>query len=440
MLNKLEAFARQQGMLAKGDAVICAVSGGADSMALLWAMYLLKDKWQLRLSAAHFNHHLRGEESQRDEVFVERFCRDYNIDFICGEACVKPGPKGLEAAAREARYAFLSTLSGKVATAHTADDNAETVLMHLVRGTGLKGLGGISPVRGNLIRPMLTVTRQEVLAFLEEYSIPYVEDSSNREDVFLRNRLRHRVMPLLQKENPSLPQNLSAMALRLRQDDEALDTSAKERHTDSVQALRAMEPAIRNRVLRNILTQAGVKEPEATHIAAANALLESENPSARAAFPGGIILSRRYDRLCWETLPQELPVTPLHCPGEVDLPQVRIVCKTGNSGAAGFTVQPSGQMVVRSRQTGDTIRLPGGSKSLKKLFIDQKIPAALRPTIPVIADEKGVLAVYDIGVNLDRVSEKGVCIQFQSKSSGSDAGNGKYTDIELGGNQNGEEH
>ncbi|MBQ4642398.1 MAG: tRNA lysidine(34) synthetase TilS [Oscillospiraceae bacterium] len=440
MLNKLEAFARQQGMLVRGDRITCAVSGGADSMALLWAMYLLKDKWQFCLSAAHFNHHLRGEESQRDAEFVERFCRDYNIDFVCGQDYVKSGPKGLEAAAREARYAFFSTLPGKVATAHTADDNAETVLMHLVRGTGLKGLGGICPVRENLIRPMLTVTRQEVLAFLEEYSIPYVEDSSNREDVFLRNRLRHHVMPLLQRENTCLSENLSAMAMRLRQDAQALDWAAAEQYTDSVEALKTMEPAIRNRVLITILTQAGVREPEASHIAAVNALLESDNPSARAAFPGGISVSRRYDRLCWETIPEELSATPLTCPGAVELPNLRILCLSAETatGEAGFTVAPCGEMVVRARQTGDTIRLPGGSKSLKKLFIDRKIPAALRQTIPVIADEKGVLAVYGIGVNLDRVSETGVRIHFVNKSSDSDVGDRKPT--ELRGKQNGEEY
>ena len=202
MLNKLTAFIRCYEMIKPGDTVVCAVSGGADSMALLWAMYLLRDKLKIQLSAAHFNHHLRGEESDRDEAFVADFCKGYGIEFVTGSGNVVPGAKGLEAAAREARYAFLRSLSGKVATAHTASDNAETVLMHLVRGTGLKGLGGVTPVNGNVIRPMLSITREEVLTFLAEYSIPYVEDSSNAGDAFLRNRLRHFVMPLLEKENP----------------------------------------------------------------------------------------------------------------------------------------------------------------------------------------------------------------------------------------------
>ena len=185
MLNKLLAQIRKFEMLEPGDRVICAVSGGADSMALLWAMYLLRDKLKITLEAAHFNHGLRGEESDRDEAFVRAFCRDYDIPCIVGRGEVKPGKKGLEAAAREARYGFLRSLEGIIATAHTADDNAETLLLHLVRGTGLKGLGGITPASDNLIRPMLTATREDVLAFLDEYHISYVEDSSNGTDAFL---------------------------------------------------------------------------------------------------------------------------------------------------------------------------------------------------------------------------------------------------------------
>ena len=169
MLNKLLTLIRRYEMIQRGDRVICAVSGGADSVALLLAMYLLKDKLGIRLEAAHFNHKLRAEESDRDETFVRQLCDRYDVPLHVGMEAVKPGKKGLEAAARDARYRFFATLDGKIATAHTADDNAETVLMHMVRGTGLKGLGAISPVRENLIRPMLLVTREQVLEFLEEY-------------------------------------------------------------------------------------------------------------------------------------------------------------------------------------------------------------------------------------------------------------------------------
>ena len=399
MRNKLLAFIREYAMLQPGDTLTCAVSGGADSMALLWAMYLLKDKLGIRLEAAHFNHHLRGEESERDAAFVKAFCEKNRIPVHMGGVKVEAGEKGLEAAAREARYAFLEALPGKIATAHTADDNAETMLMHLVRGTGLKGLGGIAPVRGRIIRPMLTVTRQEVLNFLEIEKIPYVTDSSNETDAFLRNRIRHHVMPLLKEENPSLSENLSAAALRLRQDEEALDAQAV--LTDSVEALRAMPGAVQNRALRKLLLAFGVKEPEAEHVQLLRKLVYSQNPSASGAFPGGILIGREYDRLLLREESVPIPAYVLQNPGETVIPElgIRVVC--GNEGTP---VHGMGTLILRSREAGDTIRLSCGTKQLKKLFIDKKIPVSRRNRVPVITDEAGVLLIPEL--NLRRYSEE----------------------------------
>ena len=406
MLNKLKAFLRDY----RGQRIVCAVSGGADSMALLWGVYLLKDKLELDISAAHFNHQLRGAESNRDEAFVRDFCAGYGIDFVSGSTQVIAGPKGLEAAAREARYAFLKGLPGKIATAHTADDNAETILMHLVRGTGLKGLGGIAPVNGNLIRPMLDITRAEVLEFLVEYSIPYVEDSSNSGDDFLRNRLRHHVMPLLKQENPSLPQNLSAMAHRLRQDEQALTAAAEKQYTDDVHQLRVMEPAIRSRVLSKMLLCAGVKEPEGAHIAAMEKLVYSQNPSARAAFPGGVVMARSYETIQAIGESNTFVEQEITCPGEYVVSDMKLTLFPNDSTERtkdSFAFTPKGKMVIRPRRSGDTIRLLGGTKSVKKLLIDEKIPAPERDRIPVLADEEGVLAVLGFGGNLDRLSGDG---------------------------------
>jgi tRNA(Ile)-lysidine synthase len=406
MLNKLKAFLRDY----RGQRIVCAVSGGADSMALLWGVYLLKDKLELDISAAHFNHQLRGAESNRDEAFVRDFCAGYGIDFVSGSTQVIAGPKGLEAAAREARYAFLKGLPGKIATAHTADDNAETILMHLVRGTGLKGLGGIAPVNGNLIRPMLDITRAEVLEFLAEYSIPYVEDSSNSGDDFLRNRLRHHVMPLLKQENPSLPQNLSAMAHRLRQDEQALTAAAEKQYTDDVHQLRVMEPAIRSRVLSKMLLCAGVKEPEGAHIAAMEKLVYSQNPSARAAFPGGVVMARSYETIQAIGESNTFVEQEITCPGEYVVSDMKLTLFPNDSTERtkdSFAFTPKGKMVIRPRRSGDTIRLLGGTKSVKKLLIDEKIPAPERDRIPVLADEEGVLAVLGFGGNLDRLSGDG---------------------------------
>lgn len=410
MLNELTQFLRRYEMTRPGDTVVCAVSGGPDSMALLFALYLQKEALGIRLEAAHFNHQLRGEESEGDEAFVRDFCDRFGIPLHVGQKNVTAGKKGLEAAAREARYAFFATLPGRIATAHTADDNAETVLLHLVRGTGLKGLGGIAPVSGPLIRPMLSCTRQQVLAFLAEYHIPYRTDSTNETDAFLRNRLRHHVMPLLYQENPSLAENLSAMAQRLRQDEAALSAAADCDTLPDVYTLRQYPAAVRGRLLERFLRQWGVKEPEARHIALAEKLVFSDKPSASGSFPGGVTLTRVYDRLA--PVAQIPPLEQMELPvdGSVELPGLglRITCgpaETIEHSAAVFTVSPVGRLRLRPRQSGDTIRLRGGTKTLKKLFCDRKIPAAERPRVPVIVDDLGVLAVYGIGTDLDRASQ-----------------------------------
>ena len=403
MLNKLRAFCKEHHLISKGDTVVCAVSGGADSMALLWALYLLKEEWELDLSAAHFNHRLRGEESDRDEQFVRDFCSGYGIALHVGSAQVVAGEKGLEAAARDARYAFLQTLPGKIATAHTADDNAETVLMHLIRGTGLKGLGGIAPRRNSLIRPMLNVTRAEVEAFLEEYAVNHITDSSNETDAFLRNRIRHKVMPLLHEENPRFAENLSATALRLRQDEQALaDLSRMEQ--PEVDKLRAMAPAVRTRALEAFLKESGVREPEAAHIQLLESLVFSKNPSAKANFPGGITVGRNYGLL--EVVPASQPLN-----SEILCCEATEIVNTQDL----FTVHPVGEVFVRTRQSGDTIRLPGGTKSIKKLFIDRKIPAARRDQIPILCDDAGILGIPGIGVNLDRAAKTLPAIRIQLK-------------------------
>ena len=423
MQNKLLKFMRQQNMVQPGDRIICAVSGGADSVALLFALYLLKEKLEIRLEAAHFNHNLRGAESDRDEAFVREFCDRYDIALHAGSGKVVAGEKGLEAAARDARYAFLRSLGGKIATAHTADDNAETVLMRMVRGTGLKGLGGITPVQGNIIRPMLTVTRREVEAFLEEWCLQHVEDSSNGEDAFLRNRIRHHVMPLLAAENPKIAENLSQMALRLREDEDFLSLQMDSTALPTVESLKTMPKALRRRCLGAFLERSGVKEPEDSHIALAEALVFSNRPSASASFPGGVQIHRIYDRLEVGKCEGILETRVLSCPGEVELPGFRVQCfpaQTLCNTPDTITVCPVGQIRLRSRQSGDTIRLSGGSKSLKKLFIDRKIPAAQRNRIPVLCDDAGILGVYSIGVHGDRAAEAlpAVTIRFKKIEKG----------------------
>lgn len=418
MQNRLLKFAREQNLITPGDTVICAVSGGADSVAMLFALYLLREKLGITLEAAHFNHNLRGEESLRDETFVRELCARYEIPLHVASGEIRPGKKGLEAAARDARYAFLESLPGKIATAHTADDNAETILMHLVRGTGLKGLGGIAPQRGKLIRPMLGITRWEVEDFLAEWHLPHVEDSTNETDAFLRNRLRHHVVPLLAAENPRIAENLSQMALRLREDEACLTRQSSYETLPEVETLRTLPSAVRSRMLERFLKENGVREPEDVHIAQAEALVFSESPSASAAFPGGVTLSRQYGHLTANPTGEAFTPVTLTCPGSAEAAGIRIICEPAGELAQSenlLTVCPSGKISIRPRQTGDKIRLSGGSKSLKKLFIDRKIPAADRERIPVVCDETGILGVYSIGVNLDRAAQilPAVTIRFE---------------------------
>ena len=209
-------------------------------------------------------------------------------------------------------------------------------------------------------------------------------------------------MPLLKEENPKLSQNLSAMALRLRQDEEALAQQAAFEGAPQVEILRQMAPAVRARALEKFLKDSGVKEPEAQHIALAESLVFSENPSAQGNFPGGITIGRNYDTLEVLTRQAQIALQAICAPAAeiINTPDI-------------FTVNPVGTVCIRSRRSGDAIRLSGGTKSLKKLFIDRKIPAALRDAVPVICDDAGILGVYGIGVNLDRAAKELPAVQIR---------------------------
>ena len=195
----------------RGRKLLAAVSGGADSMCLL---ALLLDAG-LDVTAAHFEHGIRGEESLRDLHFVENYCRTRGVPCLTGRgdapACAEENGLGLEEAARMLRYAFLERCADEIGadwilTAHNLEDNAETVLFHLARGSGTAGLRGIPVRRGRILRPLLGVSRAQIEAYLLETGTPHVEDGSNREDQYARNLIRHRVMPALRDINPRFPE------------------------------------------------------------------------------------------------------------------------------------------------------------------------------------------------------------------------------------------
>ena len=249
---------------------------------------------------------------------------------------------------------------------------------------------------------MLTVTRDDVEAFLEEYALPHVEDSSNGTDDFLRNRIRHSILPLMRAENPRIGENLSAMALLLREDESCLQSMLPEQTSD-VSQLKAMEPALRRRALERFLKAQGVREPEQIHILQAEQLLYHWSPSASMQFPGGVTIGRQYDRLVRLECAPELPETLLSVPGETCIGGKRFVSEYATDleeRPGSVLVRPAGALTVRSRRSGDTMRLPGGTRSLKKMYIDRKIPASQRAAMPVLADDRGVLAVFGIGTDI----------------------------------------
>ena len=216
------ALTREYAMLPAGGHVLCAVSGGADSVCLLHLLKGQAEAADFSLTAAHFDHGLRGEDSRRDAAFVAQLCRDWGVPCVTGsgDVAVEAGRRGagLEETARDLRYAFLEEAADAVdadviATAHNAGDNVETLLLHLIRGSGLQGLAGIPPRRGRLVRPLLATSRAEITAYLEAHGLPHVEDASNADPAFARNKLRHQVLPLLRDLNPRLEESAVEEAL-----------------------------------------------------------------------------------------------------------------------------------------------------------------------------------------------------------------------------------
>lgn len=433
--DRIAQACREGDLLAPGQKVICALSGGADSVALLWSLYLLKDKWNLTLEAAHFNHGLRGTEADSDEEFVKELCRRYQIPLHLGRGEVRVSGRGLEDAARRARYAFLETLDpdARIATAHTADDNAETVLLHLLRGAGLRGLGGITPRRGRLIRPMLSVTRQEVEEFLAQWNLSYVTDGTNAEDAFLRNRVRHQVMPVLRRENPRFSENCSRMAgeLRLDEDYMARETgnaleALRHRQGLDTEGLLALHPALRSRVAGMYLKELGLREPERHHIQALLDLAATDRPSGLRMLPEGLVIRRQYRYLTGEKQSESLEQRILPVPGTVECAGWRVTASIlesyqGTEHTPWHMVVhwPAGRntVTIRPRLQGDAMAFPGGHKSLKRAMIDRKIPASIRDRLPVFVSEGRLLAVAGLGANLDwaaRTGEPALLLEIQN--------------------------
>ena len=431
MKAEVAAWCEKEALFAEGDSVLCAISGGADSMAMLWCLYRLREQLGITVAAAHFNHRLRGAEADRDEAFVRNFCQAHGIPLTVGSADVAQyageHAMGIEEAARECRYAFLQSCAcDKLATAHTADDNAETILLHLLRGSGLRGLCGIPPKRGKLVRPLLSVTRGQIVAFLQAEGIAWVEDSTNAEETCLRNRLRHSVMPVLRDMMPRLSERLTAQSHLLRQEDRYLDelAAALLQRNDGVYAcapLLAAPEVLQRRALRLMTRDVLAQDVSLAHITALQGILISPNPSAQCALPHGFVARRRYDgiEILRETA-KTFPATALPIPGETVLSELgmKITCrftenfkKSVNSPfrfAIKYDMIAQSILWIRPRRSGDQMSVDGvHRKTLKKLFIERHIPRAERERTAVLTDGERVLAVAGIGADLRFIPAEG---------------------------------
>lgn len=442
-------------MLPPGCTVVCAVSGGADSICLLHRLNQLRAIRPFTLVAAHYNHHLRGAESDRDEAFVKRWVEDWcgpdpaagqaplpAVRLITGGGDVSGEAKrlglGLEETARRMRYAFLEEAAravgaDRIATAHTADDNAETVLLHLIRGSGLQGLTGIRPRQGRLVRPLLTTTRREIEDYLELYHIPHVEDSTNQDDAYTRNQVRHQVIPLLDEINPWFVPRMADTIRYLRSDNDYLSAQAAagarrarpagDGGLSISAALLASQPdPIAVRIVSCLLGRLGEFQFRAAHLTAVVALSRSPSPSGAVSLPHSLTARRVYGELILvrgaRRSPSFAPVS-LSVPGEAVLPSIgwTIACRRAPAPEQPpdtpdhFFLDPSrltGPLVIRPRLTGDTITLPRRrAKTVKKLLIDAKVPRWDRDRLPLLADASGPLWLAGFGPDQGRLSSSG---------------------------------
>ena len=412
--NDVLAWCRAQALFPGGGPVTAALSGGADSVAMLHLLLSLQDALGITVSAAHFNHRLRGGASDGDEAFCRALCARLGVSLRVGGADVAALAArrgcGVETAARDARYEFLLAGGGTVATAHTADDNLETMLLHLTRGAALRGLGGIPPRRGRIVRPILCLTRDDVLDYLATCGLPHVEDETNAADGCPRNRLRHHAVPLLRDENHRAVRAALDAACSLRADEaflqapaDALLAGARRDGGWDAAALAGASQPLRLRALRRLLEDGGVRSLTQRHLEAAERLL-SAGPSASLALPG-LTLRRQYGLLVCGPAPDgAFEPFGLAVPGRHALPGGRVLACDGPfpyGGEPGLCLALPGPYTVRPRAAGDTLRLRGGRKTLKKWMIDRKLPAALRGGLPVFVRGGRVAAAWGVGADPD---------------------------------------
>ncbi len=399
---------------APGGTILCAVSGGRDSLCLLHYLNALSKSRPFQVAAAHLNHGMRPT-AERDEAFVRQFCRQYGIPLYVERVQVYEDAAArklsVEETGRQARYDFLERTADavgaeRIATAHHQDDQAETVLLHLLRGTGLEGLGGIPPVRGRLIRPLLQTPRREIEAYLAELGQPYVEDETNEDLHYARNRLRRVIWPELEMLHGGARENIARTAQIARQESAYLNGLAqaylpRQGGALPCRELLAAPPVLRRRALMLFLEQAccGRKDLGYSHLEALERLCAG---GGVLDLPGGAVAVCRDGMLRLTRRKQPAPEQAL-TPGQ-PLQWGGYTVELADAAAeAPYTavLAPDDRVTVRAWRRGDGLTLPGGRgrRSLKRLMQEYGIPPEARERIPVVCLNGCAAAVAGIGVD-----------------------------------------
>ena len=447
-----------------GWTAVCAVSGGLDSMCLLHLLRRWCEEEGADLTAAHFDHRLRPS-SARDAAFVRDQCAVWGIPFVCenGDVEAYASREGLsiEEAARDLRYAFLRRTAdqrpfSRIYTAHHMDDDAETVLLALIRGTGIRGLSGIRPYHDGICRPLLGVSRSELEAYAAAHGIPFVEDETNADpEAAARNRIRLEVLPILRELNPRAAEHIHAAARRLAEIDASLEADARSRTARmevrdgrvvlSGKALREATDAVRPRMLLCALDRLGVgrKDIGSVHLDAVLSLSwDDHGRERRLDLPHGV--TARYQRgwLILETRPQPLTEVEL-VPGETVRWGSYTLCLTEGPVPTGEaredrlilrerrwipdpwdtrqrTFTEGGVVTVAPCPPGERLTLPGarGGRSVKRLCLDRRIPLQERDALPAIYVDGVLAAVWRIGVDAAFVPDGTGCRVIRIEEEG----------------------
>lgn len=428
LYNKAYDTVRKYKMLSYGDNIVVGLSGGADSCALLYFLVSLRDELGLKISACHINHQLRGDEADRDEHFAEKVCERYGVELYILHADVKGEAarqkKSTEQCGRDIRYAFFEKtadmLGAKIATAHTASDNAETVLFNLTRGSGAAGLCGIPPVRDNIIRPLIECTRNDIENYCMENNLDYVTDSTNLTDEYTRNKIRLEIIPKLKEINPSFENAVSGMTERMMKTVDFINKSAEnileKAETDKgyrISELGKADDAVLSQAIMLICKKNNVS-PEAKHIELMkkivynNGAVEikqsvfavSKQGFFRIVFRGADAVSQKIEWNGRENISINNKNFSLCKINKDEFYYHKKNDKKLFDNSLDYDTIPL-SAVFRTRCAKDIFTLRGRNvtKSVKKLFNELKIPQEQRDKIILLADGSEILWIEGIGAS-----------------------------------------